>query len=75
MQGDTMSKSSTISFRAEPELEAQLDGIAEAEGTTLSTLMYEMAVERVERDRRRYLRLKAVFSADQGLHGKSGEHR
>lgn len=67
---DRTTREATISFRALPETEAQLEAIAHAQGLTLSTLLNNEALALIERERRRYLRLKAAFDVAQDLPGE-----
>jgi len=62
-----MKRDATISFRTADETEALLTAIAEARGLTLSSLLDEMALDLIERERRRYLKLRAAFGANQDL--------
>jgi hypothetical protein len=58
-------RDATVSFRTATDTEARLTAIAESQGMTLSSLLDQMALERIELERRRYLRLRAAFEADQ----------
>ena len=62
-----MPRDCTISFRTASTTEARLAAIAEAQNMTLSTLLDQMALELIERERRRYMKLRAAFDADQDL--------
>jgi predicted transcriptional regulator len=54
-------RSSTISIRITPELEHQLQQIAAANDTTISSLVCDLCLAHVEDQRRRYEKLRAAF--------------
>ncbi len=56
-------RSATISIRVTSELESQLQAIAIAHDTTLSDLAFRALLEVAERERTRYLKLRAAFEA------------
>ena len=60
-------RTSTLSVRVTPELEAQLSAIAEARRTTTSGLINDELMGLVERERLAYYRLKAAFEVSQDL--------
>lgn len=62
-----MKRDATISFRTADDTEARMTAIAESYGITLSTFLDQMCLERIERERRRYLKLRAAFGANQDL--------
>ena len=66
-------RSDTVSFRLPPAMRRQLEAVALAHETTLSDLIYQLALERLERERRAYERLHEAFAANQGLPGLHDE--
>jgi hypothetical protein len=65
-------RSETISSRVTKELLAQVQAVCIARDTTVSDLTFMALTDLVERERQTYLRLSAVFGADQGLQNGDG---
>lgn len=64
-------RSSTVSARIPADLEAALQQMALAEGTSVSDLICRVLVDAVALEQRRYLLLKQAFDHLPDLQGKS----
>lgn len=68
---DNAKRTSTVSARIPSDLEAALQQMALAEHTSVSDLIYQVLIEKVAEEQRRYLLLKQAFDALPDLQGKS----
>lgn len=60
-------RTNVISIRVSPELDETLKRLAADQDMTVSSIGYQLLVQYVQDQRLRYLQLKNVFGADQGL--------
>lgn len=63
----TEKRTDTLSLRCSPSLRRKLEASAIARDTTLSDLLFQLAVEHAERERMLYERLGAAYAVNQDL--------
>lgn len=63
-------RSATISARITPELEGVAQAIADAYDQSVSDLIFDLLVERAEKERRVFENLKRAFAVGEDLPGR-----